>query len=630
MNIDYNSLDFGIYFGEQCNNCCIMCTNVMPSKKKADPADYQIERIKKIIQKYNGNIPFFSITGGEPTLYPKDLYKVIKFIERNTSAEIKLITNARMFSSVSFSNLFKSIDSKRMTLITEIHGREKTHDNITRVSGSYIQTIKGIENIQKILRWHIEQRIVIQRMNVMEIKEIVKKGYQLGIRDFTFFPIDIIGNAAVNKETTMITYSEIVPYVLDTINFLKNTVSRITLLHFPKCVLPKQYWDYANGESVIKRRIDALDSCKECSLFEECAKPWKSYVHFIGDFEFTTIREQDLKNDFQPIFLRRKTFFPGSSIVYVVETVCNQRCVFCTSDKFLKIDSNDPNKVKKNYEKPTRLAEFPHTEIIKNIVTNKASQITLMGGEPTLNPNLAYYIKFAKKYSQIVSLNTNGSLLYDNYYVKKLKSSGLDQMIISLHAHNSELGEKVSKIKGNFEKTVKGIHNSIRNKLDVTLVHVLYKGNYTYFIDYVNYIKEEFLKEARENRISLGLSVSMIKPNQLTVEKNKELVQSYTETEPFFVEGIKLASKYGLNLGIENFPLCLIPQEFRKYSVEYHDIKSKNGFNKWLKQRFENNERDEFGYESKECKLCKMRDFCQKLLKDYYDIYGAEELKAIE
>lgn len=620
-----NMLDYEVYFGQVCNNNCIMCTNVMPSKQKSQPLREQINKIKSTLAK-DPNASFFVITGGEPTLYPKQLHEVMRFIQDNSKAEIKLVTNARLFYYSDFCKSFKDIDPKRVLLITEIHGPEDLHDKITGVKGSFKQTIEGIKNIKKILGWFIEQRLVIHRLNFEKILDIVKIGESLGINRFVIFPIDIIGNAAKNRRELMITYAEFIPYVIEAIEYCKQKNQEVILLHMPKCVLPSKYWRYASGVSVVEKRLDLLDSCKDCVLQDSCAKPWRSYTHFVGTFEFNSIKSKS--QDYVPFFLKDKQLKSGLNIINASGS-CNQRCIFCTYDKFLRIDTQDPAAEKPFFEKPSLDSSLPLIDIVKKIVLNEFDKIVFMGGEPTLNKDLDYLIKLAKRYANQVIVNTNGVLLSSYAFVERLKRAGLDSFMISLHGHTTEISEKVSRVKGNFDKTVKGIHNAIALSIDVMLVHVLYKGNYIYFPDFVDFMLQEFYPEALEKGIHLGLSVSMVKPNRFSTKLNQELTPKYSKVLPYLVKGLNKLKTKNISIGLENFPLCQVPEEFRTFSVEFNEIKSVGGFDKWMDDRLRNNERDLFGYKSEECKMCKYNNVCQGVLKEYFDLYGTDELKPL-
>ena len=625
MSLNLNMLNYEIYFGQTCNNNCIMCTNVMPSKQKPEPLSEQIKKIKSTLSK-DSNAPFFGITGGEPTLYPKQLHSVMKFIQDNSSAEIKLITNARMFYYSKFCEIFKDINPKRVVLITEIHGPKDLHEKITGVKGSFKQTVEGIKNIKKILGWFVEQRLVLHRLNFQKTEEIVQIGHNLGVTKFVIFPIDIVGNAARNRRELMITYSELIPNVLSTIDYCREHALNVVLLHIPKCVLPSTYWKFAAGESVVEKRLDLLDSCKNCILQDSCAKPWKSYTHFVGNFEFEAIEYADKK--YLPFFMSKRKLEPGLNIINA-SGACNQRCVFCTYDKFLRMDVKDPAAEKPFFEKPSLDSSLPITDIVKRILQNENEEIVFMGGEPTLNKDLPYLVKFAKKYCKKVTVNTNGVLLSSFAFAHKLKTAGLDRLMISLHGHTAEVSEKISRIKGNFIKTVKGIHNAIDLGINIMLVHVLYKENYVFFQHFVNFVISEFYHKAKQKNLSFGLSVSMVKPNRFSSALNKEITPKYSQVLPYLIKGLNKLKNLEIDIGLENFPLCQLPENFRKFSVEFNEIKSFGNFDKWLEQRLRNNERDVFGYKSEDCLNCKFYNFCQGLLKEYAEVYGNSELKPI-
>lgn len=277
-------VDVGL--GTKCNNCCIMCTNVMPpSKSYKEPTTKQIiSQLNKLDKKINSIL----LTGGEPTLR-KDLSYILGYINKNfPETRIKLITNARLFYYSYFVKKFRRI--RDLYIITELYGpNAKLHDYITQSKGSFNQTFKGIKNLLD-NNFKIELRVVISKLNykdIMDIAELYKKNFTK-VEKIVMFPIDIIGNAYKNKKKTFVKYSEIVPFIQKAVDILRS--ENVELYHTPYCVLNKRYWKFVKGGTVPEgRRV--LDSvCKGCQFSQKCPGIWKSYVNIMGVKESKTIK----------------------------------------------------------------------------------------------------------------------------------------------------------------------------------------------------------------------------------------------------------------------------------------------------------------------------------------------------
>jgi radical SAM protein with 4Fe4S-binding SPASM domain len=83
-------------------------------------------------------------------------------------------------------------------------------------------------------------------------------------------------------------------------------------------------------------------------------------------------------------------------------------------------------------------------------------------GEPFLSPHLFELIGYAKQRSLYVSTSTNGHYL-DEKNIRKLLTSGLDRLIISLDGASQESYEKY-RVGGDFQKVKKGIQELVQRK----------------------------------------------------------------------------------------------------------------------------------------------------------------------
>lgn len=97
---------------------------------------------------------------------------------------------------------------------------------------------------------------------------------------------------------------------------------------------------------------------------------------------------------------------------------CNQKCIFCTVDKYDDCGS------KKYITEPT-LYGMTTEDANRDILARKPYELTFTGGEPLLRKDLIEVIDFAKENGvQRVVVNTNGVLLSDMKYVDRLKNAG--------------------------------------------------------------------------------------------------------------------------------------------------------------------------------------------------------------
>lgn len=120
------------------------------------------------------------------------------------------------------------------------------------------------------------------------------------------------------------------------------------------------------------------------------------------------------------------------------------------------------------------------TKAVKNIIDKLAEagiySIFFTGGEPFIRKDILELLKYAIDYGMNVTTSTNGSLITEDI-ANKLNKIGLDEIQVSLHGLK-ETHDKITGIKGAYEKTMNGIKNLIKNNVGVIVASVGMKMNY--------------------------------------------------------------------------------------------------------------------------------------------------------
>lgn len=103
--------------------------------------------------------------------------------------------------------------------------------------------------------------------------------------------------------------------------------------------------------------------------------------------------------------------------------------------------------------------------------------IVFTGGEPTLRPDLPELIAHAERNGQITGINTNGRLLKDGEFVKKLVDAGLDHVQITVESHLAEIHDELVANHGAWQETVSGLRNVLATRLYVMTNTTLLQRN---------------------------------------------------------------------------------------------------------------------------------------------------------
>lgn len=138
----------------------------------------------------------------------------------------------------------------------------------------------------------------------------------------------------------------------------------------------------------------------------------------------------------------RAGFFEPRRGVIAVTTKCNQNCFFCMETPCGRDTGETPETM---YRQLKRLRET-------------SGSVVFTGGEPTLDRNLAAYIKEAAGLGfQSIQLQTNGLMLSYPEYAASILSSGLTHIVFMQISNAPDLSDAVTRLPGGWELTCKGI-----------------------------------------------------------------------------------------------------------------------------------------------------------------------------
>ena len=107
---------------------------------------------------------------------------------------------------------------------------------------------------------------------------------------------------------------------------------------------------------------------------------------------------------------------------------------------------------------------------IEDLHAAGARYLIISGGEPTLDPELERYLERSRQLGFTgVSLETNAIQMAKPGFTERLCKAGLTEALVSLHAGDAEASDAVTRAKGTFVRTVKGIQSLLDADVTVTL-----------------------------------------------------------------------------------------------------------------------------------------------------------------
>ncbi|MFD3158748.1 His-Xaa-Ser system radical SAM maturase HxsC (plasmid) [Haloimpatiens sp. FM7330] len=272
INILYrdDSYDNVLVLTNQCNSNCIFCPESINYRKRKNFNN--VERIKKIIDLIPSDTHSLCITGGEPTLYKEKLFEILRSCkEKFQNTNFIMLSNGRMFYYKDYAiNYVKSRPNGTVIAIA-LHGNNSTvHDMSTRVNNSFKQTITGLKNLYD-LGEKIEIRIVVNKLNykiLPSMAKMISKNFP-NIFRVNIMGLEMLGNAALNKEKVWINFNESSKFVNKAVCILLLNGITTNLYNFPLCYINKELWQIS-AKSISDYKVRYTEKCLDCKVKNLC------------------------------------------------------------------------------------------------------------------------------------------------------------------------------------------------------------------------------------------------------------------------------------------------------------------------------------------------------------------------
>jgi len=169
-------------------------------------------------------------------------------------------------------------------------------------------------------------------------------------------------------------------------------------------------------------------------------------------------------------------FVAGGEAEIKLTAGCNQTCVFCKSPADLANHAT----VQEAMDALPRLAR-------------RTRRLTLSGGEPTLVPELCDVLRVARGAGfDVIEVQSNGMNLADRRAAEALSAAGATSVLLSLHAHEARLSDRLTGVEGGFDRTMRGIDNCLAEGLAVAVCHVICEGNVRNLPLYARFVRRRF------------------------------------------------------------------------------------------------------------------------------------------
>lgn len=233
---------------------------------------------------------------------------------------------------------------------------------------------------------------------------------------------------------------------------------------------------------------------------------------------------------------------------------CNLRCSWCYAKNTNYLAKDNMN---------IGLAK----ELVDVCDELKIKHITIIGGEPTIYPNLFEIIEYINSKQIKCGIVTNGLAFEKEEFIDKLINLGINNFSISLKGENREIFNKITGF-DKWDNVIAGIKNLVKKNCSVSISMVLTEDNIDTFIEGVkecyslgvSHFRFSFCYEFNSNNDAVNYSDPSIP---------KKMIKKFVEIYPKLNE----ACNGRFNL-FQSYPLCLWDDEFIKMLIKRNQVSS--------------------------------------------------------
>ncbi len=198
-----------------------------------------------------------------------------------------------------------------------------------------------------------------------------------------------------------------------------------------------------------------------------------------------------------------------------------------------------------------RHIDFEYSKrIVNHLKARGVKTITLIGGEPTIYPNIIELINYIKHQGLIVRIASNGKRFSDSSFTTKIVNSQIDGVNISIKGITEDEYMRNTHQYGLLDM-INGYNNLRRLGANVSVSFLINSNDITKF--------DSFIKFILENKMN-NLVIQYEKPSLRTINEYEimDIKKMGEFTRYIYIE----LEKSGINYTIEtSFPICLIEED---------------------------------------------------------------------
>ena len=284
--------------------------------------------------------------------------------------------------------------------------------------------------------------------------------------------------------------------------------------------------------------------------------------------------------------------------------LCNNKCRFCVQGN--------------------KREDYGNLEL-SNLVTKleegrkESSNIVLTGGEATIRKDIDQLVKTAKTLDfSLIQLQTNGRMLSSLSFCERMIRAGVTEFSIALHGNKAELHDYLTRAKGSFYQTVKGIINIKKLGQFVSTNTVITRSNYRNLPDIARLLVHLHVDQ---------FQLAFVHPVGTAGENFNSIVPRFCLIEPYVKEGLSVGINVKKKVMTEAIPYCFM-NDFYKYVAE-KIIPDTKIYDLNVIENYTEYRRTEGKAKGDNCINCNYNSICEGPWREYPEKYGWEEFNPI-
>jgi MoaA/NifB/PqqE/SkfB family radical SAM enzyme len=271
---------------------------------------------------------------------------------------------------------------------------------------------------------------------------------------------------------------------------------------------------------------------------------------------------------------------------------CNNNCIFCCS---------------KNEKGNLTTKEV--VDILNKSYKDGAREVHFSGSEPTIRKDFFEIVRHAKKIGfENIKITTNGRMLAYPKFCKMMAGAGVNSIIFSVHGHNAELHDYLTRTKGSFEQLMKGVKNAKDNRLKIESNTAIVKQNYKH------------LKEIADMLVRFGFSSSeliFVHPKGNAYKEYDRIVPRLVEIEKSLQKAIEVGIKDNKLILSRYVPFCFLGKYVNYCSEIYEPMEVEQAGENFYDLDARKTRKEVTMKKSLVCKECRYDLICMGIHKEH-------------